>query len=61
MQHNAGLHQGMYCLLWLIQYSVTEVHTYLKLSTCDSFKYIMNTPIPIAFICMEKIHQNTKG
>ena len=33
---------------------MTEVHTYLKLSTSDSFKYIMNTPIPIAFICIEK-------
>ena len=42
MQHNAAFHQGLHCLLRLIQSSGAEVHDQLENIICDPFKYIMD-------------------
>ena len=41
MQLNAAFHQGMHCLLRLIQPSGTEIHHNLGMSICDPLKYTM--------------------
>ena len=33
---------------------LTEVNNYLEISTCNPFKVIMDTPIRIVFIYIEK-------
>ena len=54
MQHHAAFHQGLHCLLRLIQYSGTKVQNYLEISTRDPLKYIIDNPILIVLICMGK-------
>ena len=51
MQHLAAFHQGLHCLLRLKQPSGTEIHHYLKTSTCDSLTCSL---ILIVSICMKK-------
>ena len=40
MPKNVEFHQGIHCSQRLIQSSGTELHNYLKVSTCDPLKYI---------------------
>ena len=47
MQHYAAFHQGLHCLLWLIQSSGTEIQCTLEKSTCDPLKYTLDSPILI--------------
>ena len=54
MQHNAAFHQGLYCLLGLIQPSGIEVYINFENSTCDPLKYTMGSPIFIVLMCMGK-------
>ena len=54
MQHNAGFHHGLHCLLRLKQPPGTEIHCNLENSTYDPLKYTMGNPIPIVSICMGK-------
>ena len=54
MQHNAAFHQGLHCLLRLIQSSGAEVHDQLENTICDPFKYIMddlNSYKPLVPLC----------
>ena len=54
---NVVFHQDLHYLLKLkynVQFSGTEVHNYLKLSTIDLLKYIRQPLVLIVFSCMEK-------
>ena len=57
MQHYAGFHQGLHCLLRIR----TELHHNLENSTCDPLKYTMGNPITYNINMYGKIHQNTVG
>ena len=54
MQHEAAFHQGLHCLLRVIQPSRTEKKHNLEVSFCDPFKCTMGSPIVIVSICMGK-------
>ena len=49
-----AFHPGLHILLRSEQSSWTEIHHCLKIVTFDPLKYIMDNPMLIAFICMEK-------
>ena len=54
MQQIAAFHQGLHCLLRLKLPSVTDKHHNIENSTCDPFKYAMDSPILIVSMCMGK-------
>ena len=51
-QHKAAFHQGLHCLLTIIQPSETEYIIIYKHPTCDPSKHKMVSPILIVSICM---------
>ena len=54
MRLNAAFYQGLCCLLRLKQFSGKETYNSLVISTFDTLKYIMGSPIFTASICMGK-------
>ena len=54
MQHKAAFHQGLHCLHGLKQPPGMIIHQYLEHSTLDLLKYIMESSILIALMCMGK-------
>ena len=60
MQHGV-FHQGMHCLVRLIQPSGTEAHHNLEKSTCIPLKVHNGQSHTYCINMSGKIHQNTKG